>query len=224
MILGVSALASAATLNCAGITDVASNGAGGLGPASGNNCSVTGAPSILFSNFTVSASAGFTAATIGIQNNPPGSTGVIAGNVILLDFQIGGVIGPGAPLNGDILLQYQVTGGLHGVDMTFQATPGNGGGNITITEVVCTVAFVNNACPDVTLANYVVSSNGSPANGSAAFASTSPVFIKKDIQFNNATMSEFINSHAADIPEPVTVSLVGFGLLGVGLIGRRVRK
>jgi hypothetical protein len=239
LIVAGAAMASATAFNCAdGVTDVNSNAAvgpgangptGGLGTGSGNQCFVTGAASVLFSNFSVNASAGFTAYTVGIRpgagGTPPGggNTGLVGGN-ILLDFQLGGCAGPGCPGNGDVLMFYQVDGGIQGVDMTVQATPTNGG-SLTIIEIVCAVAFVSNACPGApsnTLANYSITSNGQTVSDFRTFASTGQVFIKKDIQFNGASISEFVNSQT--IPEPMTLSLMGLGLLGLGLIGRRVRK
>jgi len=241
---GMSASAATLCLNGTGVTDVAANTATGLGPSSGNVCDAQGASPnstavspLLFNNFTVNPSAGFVTGTIGISNGPTTSTqycAVIgstcpAGSVgnTYLDLQFGGITGPGAPLNGDLLLQYQESSGvMSGIGISFQATPGGGGGNITVTEKVCTVAFVNNVCNGTTLANIVATSNGSAAFASAVFAAQhTPVYILKDIQFNNATTSEIVNSHLATIgvPEPMTVSLIGMGLLGLGFV-RRARK
>jgi hypothetical protein len=65
----------------------------------------------------------------------------------------------------------------------------------------------------------VTSTNGQAAFAQAVFASTSPVYIKKDLNFEGATTSEFTNSQLT--PEPMTFSLMGVGLLGLGIFGRR---
>jgi len=148
---------------------------------------------------------------------------------------------------GDIELQYEVTGGLNGVDIILQASPNVNipGGAVVVTEVACTAAFVSGVCSGETLANYSVSSSGGVAMASqvpwltcgapgapstpnclASLPYSGPVYIKKDLAFDGATTSELVNSHVELItaPEPVTLSLMGFGLLGLGLMGRRLRK
>lgn len=206
-LIAMGAVASASTVNCTSpaITNVVTQLDGT------NACFVTGASNILFSNFTVSP----TTATIGI-NTDPNVTKVANGNVYL-GFQVSGL----QSLTTDVLLNYVVTGGIQGIDLSFQASPGQGGGNVTITEIACKVAFTLGVCAGEgnTLANLVVISNGNAAFGSSTFAGTGTVYIKKDIQFNNASMSDFVNSHA--VPEPMTLSMMGIGLLGLGLARRR---
>src|SRR5437868_4154945 len=53
-LLAMGSLASASTVACPGVSDVVAT----LGPGL-NNCNVSGAATVLFSNFTVSGSAGF---------------------------------------------------------------------------------------------------------------------------------------------------------------------
>lgn len=182
---------------------------------------------LTFSNFSVSASSGFTSAQIGIQNG--GSTGVF-GNEVDLGFQIGGLQGSGVTSAlGDVELQYEVTGGVGGVDITLQASPLISGGSETVTEIACSAAFVSGVCSGNTLANYVVISTGGVVSNSQIpwlppyQGYEGPVFIKKDLSYDGATTSELVNSQAA-VPEPMTFSLVGAGLLGLGLLGRRLRK
>jgi hypothetical protein len=200
---------------------------------------------LTFSNFTVNPGAGFNTAAVGIVAAP--STAVVGADVDLA-FQIGGLSGSGVTNDlGDIELQYEVTGGLNGVDIILQASPNVNipGGAVVVTEVACTAAFVSGVCSGETLANYSVSSSGGVAMASqvpwltcgapgapstpnclASLPYSGPVYIKKDLAFDGATTSELVNSHVELItaPEPVTLSLMGFGLLGLGLMGRRLRK
>jgi hypothetical protein len=204
----LSSVASASTVDCMTVNDVTTlTGA--------NNCSVTGA-SLMFSNFALSES-GMTAATVGIGNAAAG-TGVSNGEVVLA-FELGGLLWSGATGFGDILMFYEVTPAISGVDLTLQATPVVAGGQMTITEVACSQAFTGTFCGGTTLANFSVTSGGQAVFNSAIFPTQGPVFIKKDIQFNGAITSEFQNSQL--IPEPMSLSLMGAGLLGLGIFGRR---
>jgi hypothetical protein len=210
----VAAMASTASATelCAGVTNVTTIGAGG--------CDVAGDTSVTFSNFAVTF-AGVSSATVGIASTS------FSDDEINLEFEIS--LGTEEiPGYGDIVLSYTVTGGISGVDNQFQASPLGAGGGVTIMETACKVPFTA-GCPlptTNTLANYAGTSTGQTVEDSASFGGVaSPVYISKDITFSDATMSEFTNSQStAAVPETETFSLMGAGLVGLGLLKRRFRK
>jgi len=222
-LVAMGSVASASVIACAGVSNVVTATPVSLAVGSGNQCQVSPAP-MLFSNFAVTATGGASGATVGISSDPTG-TGDFGGDVDL-EFTLNGVnVNSGNP-TGDIQLSYEVTGeAVQGLDMELTATPFQSGGEITITEKACSIAFTGGSCEGGTsYANFSVESTGNAAFAAATLTPgpENPVYIFKDISFNGATTSEFTNSHA--VPEPMTLSLLGAGLLGLGLLGRRIRK
>jgi len=222
VLAGMASTASASELCTgiaySGISDVTTIAAAG-------GCTVPGS-SLLFDNFIVSATSGFTSVTVGISGPPALGTGVFGPDVDLA-FQIGALEGPGVPDLGDIELAYTVTGGIIGLDLAVQASPVIPGGSLTVTEYACTAAFVGGVCSGTTLANLYVTSSGLPATNSEFFttAYTGEVYILKDLSYDGATTSSLINSQIISaVPETATFSMMGAGLLGLGLVRRRTRK
>jgi hypothetical protein len=207
------ALASTASASelCAVVSDVTTIAAAG-------GCTVAGS-TLLFNNFQVSPSSGFTGARVGIS----GSGTSVVGSDVDLAFQFGGLTGPGvATASGDIQLLYTVQGGLSGVDIMLQASPVTTGGQMTVGEVACSAGFVGGACSGTTLAGYSVSSSGAVETNQDLFSPPygGEVWMKKTVIYNGATPTELINSQIVPTPEPMTFPLVSAGLLGLGLLRR----
>ena len=98
---------------------------------------------------------------------------------------------------------------------------------MTVTEKVCTMAWSGGVCNGVTLANFSLISSGQGVLTTRMFTQpfSGEVYILKDISYDGATTSSLLNSHVlGTVPEPMTLSLMGAGLLGLGLLKRRGRK
>jgi hypothetical protein len=137
-------------------------------------------------------------------------------------------LGPGANNQGqDTELVFEVTGGVTEVDMSV------GGVNATVGETVCTVqpptsgsnAFL---CPTADQLGQLVVSSESPDQPVFQSLSgvTSPIWIQKDMNTGpgGQLSAELTQSFGPSIPEPVSMVLLGSGLLGLGLLRRRSRK
>jgi hypothetical protein len=181
-------------------------------PASDTNepCSVG---PLTFSNFSYDLNTGSFIAT------PVVSTEVASqsGNVVSFDFN------PNLTAGSDLEIEYEITGGISSVTLS-----GNIGGDGFVNEVVCTVFAPNGSCPVGDQLNPILNINsGQESASTTTFAVTTPVWIFKDIESGNEPYSEVNQNYntGSSIPEPMTLSLVGGSLLGLGFLGRRrVRK
>ncbi len=226
MVATMASTASATPLeDCA--TASAAN-SGNMTMIGAQGCYVTGDTGVVFSNFVVSV-IGASSVTVGIAGDAYNAT---TGD-LTLDFQWS--LGVESVLDtADIEISYTVTGGTSGIDDVFQAEPDGPGGNVTVSELACSTPFAGvgtgTACPGITLGSYSSSSTGQSIADQASFTQgvVSPVYIKKDIELEDATMSEFTNSNMtfapSTVPEPMTFSLIGAGLLGLGFMGRRLKR
>ena len=193
---------------------------GGLSNTGTFSCQIG---SLNFSNFSYLLDAGsFSASPIDVSVE----SATLSGGEVNLEFD------PDLAASSSMELEDQVTGGLLGVDLAW-----NGSGTGFVNEVVCTVFTMTGICPSTDqLAILNVNSGGavasaynggtsSTAGGIASVVFAAPhseVWIFKDIGSGNAPFSEIEQSYL--VPEPMTFSLLGVGLLGLGLVGRRRRK
>jgi len=218
-VVGLASMASAATFNPCTDPAAINNVAVTLSAGSGNTA-VCGA--FTFSNFAVSVTGQNGASA---QVNIAGSAfSDFTNGVANLTFQIGSIVGT----IGDILMFYTVTGPLDQVD---NVNHGTANPNVTIQENVYTMAnctiggsFNYSNCANPTTQ---IITNGGGSAISPVFAVQQVSVISKDIQFHsidnvNASISDFTNSHhTSTVPEPMTLSMMGLGLLGLGLARRR---
>ena len=211
LVAAVGLAAPSCVLNPADYTDITSN-PGAIG------CSVGG---LTFSNFAVN-SLNPSNMTVGMSISAP------AGSVEL-DFQIAGFVATFPAPPPDLRISYQVAGPSMGVNNTFNAaTPG-----VTIIETVCDYQGITaggGSCIGASLGQII--NNKFIGTQTLTFASIqSDIWIIKDITGSyfdtNGTIgiSDFTNSNeTSTVPEPMTLSMMGVGLLGLSLISRRKKS
>ena len=129
------------------------------------------------------------------------------------------------PTNGttsfnDVNLQFEVAGGVSGVGLSLNGAP-----TAFVTENVCKTqqsAGSGNCTPGNLLA--YLTAYGNNGVSTASFSTTDPIWIFKDISDGGFPMSETTQIYTSGVPEPMTLSMMGVGLLGLGLISRRRKQ
>jgi hypothetical protein len=162
---------------------------------SSGSCTVNG---FTFSNFDVYGVGTFTPST------PFFLSAVIDGNGIdFLYTNLG---------SSDIELEFEISPGI--TNMTL-----NDGSATSVTENICSnqPTLPGLTCTSVSGGTFNVTSVNPTTSVTVNGGADSSVWVVKDI-----TGGSDLNQTVA--PEPMTMSLMGFGLLGLGIFGRRFRK
>lgn len=177
-----------------------------LGTA-GGSCTMDG---YTFSNFDVYTQTGFTSGetfSLTVTTDSGGTEGLLA---------VAYSCGPTPCSTGDFIFTYEITPGIS--EMTLID-----GTASSVTENVCSglasTYGTTTACSSTPLAVLSVDETGSPN----PYQETVPVtYASQDIVAKDVNGgSEF---YQAVVPEPMTLSLMGIGLLGLGFLGRRIKK
>jgi PEP-CTERM motif len=160
------------------------------------NCTVNG---IDFSNFSFYPGAGWT------NGENMDVTLSVAGGI--LNFSVNQTAGQ------DLQMIYEITPGISA--MTLSSGPGAGVG---VNEGVCSISQVlpGGACNGTNLGQGSVT-GGQTTTFSIATSPTGVDWIFKDV---NGT-SDFTQSV---VPEPMTLSLMGLGFLGIGLLRKKLKR
>jgi hypothetical protein len=201
---------------------------GGANSAAGDpvvSTTVITCGSLIFSSFDVTNATG----------GAPGLVDILAG--VAYDSLTGDTylsFNPNLQANQDEQFLFEATGGISDMALSL------GGDNASITERAClnpistsgALAFL---CTDPTgtigvqpLGQITVAS-GAPGQPvfSAPFTQSSPIYVFTDVSTGaNGQLGEFTQSFepGSGTPEPVSMALLGSGLLSLGLLLRRSRK
>jgi len=200
---------------------------------SGLSCSVGG---LTFSNFLIIAAAGNAAPEVDLV-----SANVASNGSVTLTFNPNMSAAPGGGAQ-DLYLYYQIAGTVNQVSLSVSGT------NATIMETACGSALDSNgATPNIcapgnSLGNLLVFSQQGMNSATSVVFQTPPqnVYIFKDIgvspsapSTSGGAVASFTQSFTvaggggsgsgSEVPEPMTLMLLGSGLVAVGLMRHRTR-
>ena len=197
---------------------------------SGTSCTIG---DLTFSNFTATLTVNGLPTTItnatGVALYPtdPATTPVIGFNYNLS----GSIFSPSGSNFADLNVVYTQTASgasILGVNLSNVAAGVTGGGSVTITDSWVCGSNCQGSSNSGSLF-YQNVGNVVTTSGTGTFTSpTSSVILTKDINVQGG--GDGGNSHVSGltngvvVPEPMTMSLLGVGLLGLGFFGRRLRK
>ena len=179
---------------------------------------------LTFSNFDVPNATGGASGLIDVL---AGSDYDSVTGAVYLNFN------PNLGANEDEQFLFEVSGGVSQIDMSI------GGNNASVTERACANPIVTSGALAGLCTNSAGTVSETPlgqitvASGEAdqpvfstPFTATSPVYIFKDIMTGaDGQLSEFTQSfEPGSVPEPITMALLGSGLLCLGLLRRKSRR
>ena len=119
----------------------------------------------------------------------------------------------------DAHLSFAINGTTYGAYL-FDGGPGPS----VVAEKVCSasVDVTTGACSGVLLVTSLNASDNQTAT--ASYAASPVVYVWKDIQITNVSGHNSAITEGFAVPEPMTFSLMGAGLLGLGLVRRKLKK